>query len=103
MRYANSDAAPSPSARSSQTYTISDVRTDFIGLVHSGPGSALAFGPQHVPLAPAGQDQRRVVPLVDLVPQVADVDVHDVRRALVVLVVQVLPDHRPRHHPAAVE
>ena len=63
----------------------------------------VVLAPEHVALAPASQDQRRVEALVDLVPQVADVDVHDVRGALVVLVVQVLPDHRPRHDLAGVE
>src|SRR5262249_27888550 len=59
--------------------------------------------PQHVTLTPASQDQRRVEPLVDLVPQITDVDIDDVRRIFVVFVVQMFPNHRASHHLAAVE
>src|SRR5262249_10252344 len=58
---------------------------------------------QQVAFAPASQDEGRVEALVDFIAQVADVDVHDVGRALVLLVVEVLPDHRPADDPAAVE
>ena len=65
---------------------------------------ALVFlAAEHVALAPAGEDQRHVEALVDLVAKVADIHVNHVRGVFIILVVEVLPDHRPRDHAAAVE
>src|SRR3989442_1386495 len=83
VRRTNHDAPPSAAPRSSKKYTVRDRRIERISLVP----------PQHVTFAPARQDERRVVALVDLGPQVADVDVDDVGGGLVVLVVEVFPDH----------
>src|SRR5438105_10551536 len=66
-------------------------------------GRWVVLAAEHVALAPAGEDERRIEALVDLVPQVTDIHVHDVGGVLVVLVVEVLPDHAPRDHLAAVE
>src|SRR6476661_5011957 len=63
----------------------------------------VVFPAEHVAFAPPGENQGRLEVLVDLVPEVADINVHDVRRVLVVLVVEVLPDHAPGHHLAPVE
>src|SRR5262249_29379920 len=63
----------------------------------TGGSTSWIVTPQQVAFAPARQDQRRLKALVDLVAQVADVDVHDVGSVLVVFVVEVFPDHRAGH------
>src|ERR1022692_944553 len=56
-------------------------------------GGSRLFISQHVAFAPARQDQRFVMPLVDLVAQVPNIDIDHVGRVLVVFVVQMFPDH----------
>src|SRR5579885_876812 len=66
----------------------------------SGPRSVL--GPQDVAAAPDRVDQLALPPLVDLVPQVADVDVDDVREGVEIQVPDVLGDHGAGEHAARV-
>src|SRR5262245_53080762 len=55
-----------------------------------------------IALTPAGQDQRRVEALVDLVPQVADIHVDHVRGIVVLRVVELLADQCPADDTALV-
>src|SRR5437660_8888562 len=59
--------------------------------------------PEHVAFAPASQNERRVEAFVDLGPEIANVNVHDIGRVLVVLVVEMLPDHGAADDLAAME
>src|SRR5215217_8589242 len=58
----------------------------------SSYASALPANTEHVSLPAASVNQLHLEVLVDLVPQVPDVDIHHVADRFVVLVVQVLPD-----------
>src|SRR5439155_2654258 len=65
------------------------------------PGSLLRKT-EHVPHAAYGVDQRRGGRDVDLLPQVVDVRLDDVRLALEVVVPHVIEDLGLRQHPARV-
>ena len=62
--------------------------------------SSAVFPAEHVTLAPTRQDQRRIEILVDLGPQVADVNVNHIRCVFVVFVVQMFPDLATGSPPA---
>src|SRR2546429_7317936 len=57
-------------------------------------------GLHHVAHAAHGVDQLRLVPVIDLLAQPRDHDVHDVRPRIEVIIPGVLGDQRARHHPA---
>src|SRR5439155_20173512 len=58
---------------------------------------------QQIAFAPAGEDERFAVAFVDLIAQITNVDIDDVRRVLVLFVVKMFPDHRPADDAAAVK
>src|SRR5260370_38658918 len=62
-------------------------------------GSAIAA--HDVTLAPAREDEWRVIASVDLLAKMADEDIDDVGGLLLVLIVEMLPDHRAADHLAA--
>ena len=57
---------------------------------------------QHVSDAANRLDHLRRKPIVDLAAQVADIDIDDVRQAVVVHVPHMLDDHRPAERASAV-
>src|SRR3989475_12855156 len=57
-------------------------------------------GLDHVAHATQGVDQLRPAPVIDLLAQPRDHDVHDVRPRIEVIIPGVLGDQRARHHPA---
>src|SRR2546428_12560910 len=57
-------------------------------------------GLHHVAHAAHGVDQLRLVPVIDLLAQPRDHDVHDVRPRIEMIIPGVLSDQRARHHAA---
>src|SRR6476469_7956481 len=57
---------------------------------------------QHIAYASDRMDHLKREPVVDLAPQVPDVDIHNIREAVVIHVPDVLDNHRSAERPAAV-
>src|SRR6266403_1046609 len=63
----------------------------------------LPVAAKHVAFAPARQDEWRFKALVDLGAKVANVNVDDVGRILVIFIIQMIPDHGAGDHLTAMK